>query len=570
MNVTPIARQATPWRINGSVLELVTRIWRDEHCSVSFLPDRTDLPLPEKLAETGDATVDAERRRESAKRRALVLKTNTELHSLRMAAKLKLDVAQVFRDDPFYFSYNLDFRGRAYPVSPHLSPLGDEVARGLLQFAEPKPLGPLGLRWLKVHLANLYGNDKVPFAERVRWSDAQLSSGRLRAIADDPMDPAVRSWWLAADKPLQLFAVARDVVAATEAADPAGFLSAVPVHQDGSCNGLQHYAALGRDSFGGAQVNLVPQELPGLPPADVYSSVLEVVKRRVVEDAAAGDDNAKIIDGLLKRKVVKQTVMTSVYGVTLIGAAEQIDNRLAELPQLKEYELRDRRKLAQYLSQITLRSLGEVFTGATSSMKWLAKIAKLVTSEGTSTLTWTTPLGLPVMQPYRVEVKEVVKTISQRMNFYDPTTEAAQKVDGRKQVAAFPPNFVHSLDSSHMLMTARVCRRAGVVFAAVHDSYWTHACDVSEMNHILREQFVELHKRELLQDLVDDLQNKHSCIDYKGSDCENWDPPQPASKKRDGKCAIEGCTRVRLEKAPLPATGDLDLKQVLTSEFFFA
>ena len=41
----------------------------------------------------------------------------------------------------------------------------------------------------------------------------------------------------------------------------------LPVHQDGSCNGLQHYAALGRDEAGGEQVNLMPRERPG----DVYT-----------------------------------------------------------------------------------------------------------------------------------------------------------------------------------------------------------------------------------------------------------------------------------------------------------
>ena len=37
--------------------------------------------------------------------------------------------------------------------------------------------------------------------------------------------------------------------------------------QDGSCNGLQHYAALGRDEKGGQAVNL----MPGPKPADVYT-----------------------------------------------------------------------------------------------------------------------------------------------------------------------------------------------------------------------------------------------------------------------------------------------------------
>ncbi len=52
-----------------------------------------------------------------------------------------------------YFPHNLDFRGRAYPMHPHLNHLGGDVNRGLLQFADAKPLGPSGLKWLKVSVS---------------------------------------------------------------------------------------------------------------------------------------------------------------------------------------------------------------------------------------------------------------------------------------------------------------------------------------------------------------------------------------------------------------------------------
>ena len=39
---------------------------------------------------------------------------------------------------------------------------------------------------------------------------------------------------------------------------------------------------------------------------------------------------AQIVDGLITRKVVKQTVMTSVYGVTFVGARQQILGRLTD------------------------------------------------------------------------------------------------------------------------------------------------------------------------------------------------------------------------------------------------
>ena len=39
------------------------------------------------------------------------------------------------------------------------------------------------------------------------------------------------------------------------------------------------------------------------------------------------------------------------------------------------------------------------------------------------------------------------------------------------------------------------------VITGVHDSYWTHACDVDEMNSILREKFVELYETPILENV---------------------------------------------------------------------
>lgn len=80
--------------------------------------------------------------------------------------------------------HNLDFRGRAYPIPPHLSHIGDDLCRGLLLFADPKPLGERGLWWLKIHLANLYGYDKASFQERADWV-----MERLDDIADSATNP---------------------------------------------------------------------------------------------------------------------------------------------------------------------------------------------------------------------------------------------------------------------------------------------------------------------------------------------------------------------------------------------
>ena len=43
---------------------------------------------------------------------------------------------------------------------------------------------------------------------------------------------------------------------------------------------------------------------------------------------------------------------------------------------------------------------------------------------------------------------------------------------------------------------------AGLTFASVHDSYWTHAGDVDIMNECIREQFIVLHSQPILERLL--------------------------------------------------------------------
>ena len=69
--------------------------------------------------------------------------------------------------------------------------------------------------------------------------------------------------------------------------------------QDGSCNGLQHYAALGRDKAGAESVNLAPFDVP----SDVYSDVVELVEKERQKDAQQGVEIAIVLDGFIKRKV---------------------------------------------------------------------------------------------------------------------------------------------------------------------------------------------------------------------------------------------------------------------------
>jgi DNA-directed RNA polymerase len=60
-----------------------------------------------------------------------------------------------------------------------------------------------------------------------------------------------------------------------------------------------------------------------------------------------------------------------------------------------------------------------------------------------------------------------------------------------------------------MLKSALECGKSGITFAAVHDSYWTHAGSIDSMNKILRDCFVDLHSFDLIQALRDEFKVRY-------------------------------------------------------------
>jgi DNA-directed RNA polymerase, mitochondrial len=97
-------------------------------------------------------------------------------------------------------------------------------------------------------------------------------------------------------------------------------------------------------------------------------------------------------------------------------------------------------------------------------------------------MAWITPLNLPVIQPYRRQARYAVKTVLQRVVL--AMNSDFLPVESRKQKSAFPPNFVHSLDATHMLLTSLRMKEKNLQFAAVHDSFWTHPCDALQLSKV--------------------------------------------------------------------------------------
>jgi DNA-directed RNA polymerase, mitochondrial len=168
-----------------------------------------------------------------------------------------------------------------------------------------------------------------------------------------------------------------------------------------------------------------------------------------------------------------------------------------------------------------------MFSGAHEIQEWLKECARRISkalpekeleknpvksNPSLTTVIWTSPLGLPVCQPYRKYDNKLISTIMSGIFLTNPNSLGP--VNSRKQMTAFPPNFIHSLDASHMLMSAIASHDAGLTFAAVHDSFWTHASDVDTMNYVLRDAFIKMHRGDLVQKLRDEFVERYKGFRY--------------------------------------------------------
>ncbi|KAL2070772.1 hypothetical protein VTL71DRAFT_13798 [Oculimacula yallundae] len=524
----------TPWRINQAVFDIMLDAWNSGEGIANMPPESPSFTLPPEPEPSSDPL---ERRRWIREIKSAENK-KSGMHSQRCFQNFQLEIARALRSEVFYFPHNVDFRGRAYPIPPYLNHIGADHCRGLLKFGEGKELGESGLRWLKIHVANVFGFDKASLSEREAFTSTNLE--KILETATNPLGGS--RWWLKAEDPWQFLAACIELKNALDTPDPTKFVSSLPVHQDGTCNGLQHYAALGGDSWGARQVNLEP----GDRPADVYTAVADLVKASIREDAANGDEQGLLLADKISRKVVKQTVMTNVYGVTFVGAKAQVRRQLqAAFPDLPKDGATSLGSLSAYVATKIFTALSTMFKGAHDIQYWLgdcatkistcltpeqmgrlesewprltaSKVPKTPTratgrykpatleemSQFKSSVIWTTPLHMPVVQPYRDSKTKIVTTNMQYINLSQP--HRSDPISKRKQLQGFPPNFIHSLDATHMLLSALRCDELGLSFAAVHDSFWTHASDVDTMNTVLRDAFIRIHSEDVVVRLRDEF-----------------------------------------------------------------
>jgi len=437
----------------------------------------------------------------------------------RMLVRLAL-ARDLSKQDFFYHVYTLDFRGRAYTACELLSPQSSDFDRGLIMFANRRELTPSGLYWLKINLANLFDQDKIPFSDRVKWVDDNWEM--LERIAEDPYS---NKEWVddskKKNKSFQRLAAVLDITAGDGC-------SSIPVQLDGKCNGNQHWSAIMKDP----KIAGLTSVSPNSKPQDLYQYVADITTDLCLKFRDSNEWFDLFLtqwNDAIDRKVTKRSTMCEPYGLTFYGIQRYIktEGHLDWIPKEK------RGAAITELSRAIKNSLDLSLSEPNKGKRYLKDIVSKA-NELNKHVVWTTPSGFKVVHHYnknktRRSLSKLYST--KELTFFVRTKD----VDERAALQAIAPNYIHSLDAAHMFNTLyRMLNNFIYDVCMIHDSYGCHANDVEKMRVFINEEFYYIHKDNQLEIFRKDIENQ-----------------------------------LGIKLPDVPKVGDFNISEVLKSNYFF-
>jgi len=482
--------QSTAWQIEPAVLELAQNLLKMKH--TSLVPEAGN-DVPPEFEFRGVSKKDMSEYQEQALKEwkitaRMIHDKNVSVRSNRIRFNQTIKLAGEYLENVIYFPHNVDSRGRVYPIPTVLNPQGDDLSKGVLRFAKAEVLTERGVHHLRLQLANKFGIDKESHKDRLDWVHAHEVD--IVRLAENPLDNL--DFLEESDSPYQFFAAC---VNYTKWYRNPSAPNHARVNKDGSCNGLQHFAAMTLDADMGKSVNLMPADAEDKPQS-VYKVVAEEVKRLTQE---SNEPMARQWERYWKKynasevdyKSMKRPVMTLPYSATAYSRREYIQEYLAG-NNGSEFFGDSFTEAVSFMVDVVTQAMHNRISGAMRVLDWLKNCGKLFLS-GHNVLEWKNLYGFPVrtykpdMRACTVYVQYLGKQIKYRMRLPKDTTNVQQCL------FAVAPNFVHSMDAQHLLMICNHLRRK-IPVHVVHDDVGCPANHGDVLNDVIRAYFCALYE----------------------------------------------------------------------------
>lgn len=447
-------------------------------------------------------------------------------HGRRLQYLMTLGVVNRMIDyDRFYYVYQLDYRGRVYPLTDFFNPQSKGYVKAMLEFSEGHYLDRVGIYWLKVHLANSYGLDKSPFAERIQWVEDNIRD--ILRCAKDPLDTI--GIWNIASSPFEFLAACMAIREHTK-----GNKVHLPIQLDAVNSGIQMYSGLLRDKEGAKSTCVVGSERADLyqEVADKtnyklssgrYPSAIYFTDKEGVQREVRTQEEARSLAGNFTRKMTKPNVMTVPYSVSLMGMQQQNWTVMDDMKLSgKAFWKGDEWVVNKLWTMTVHESIFEIVKGARAGQEYLKDVARLLTKPAL----WYTPIyDLPVLQPaYKTEDIRV-HTVFGKLLIQEFTNEVKRS----KQLSSIAANYIHSIDASILMY---VVDNIGEDIGTIHDCFLVHPNQGERVRDMYKEGYVKVMRADPLKMFSEELD-------------------------KEGKVEI-------------PYVGDLDLNEVYNSEYIIS
>jgi hypothetical protein len=455
---------------------------RFHHQHLAAINRLADVPLSVDQWTSGlvhSFAVEVRSHKDADRRRAYETQVERDLQTAGM----------MVRRGEFHNSYHIDSRGRLYADQAFNYAQRDSV-RSMFRFARGAKITGAGLQWLMIHVANCYGEGKLPYAGRIAWTTEHYDD--IERVANDPRGSF--DFWRNADKPFAFAAACRELVNVDT--NPKS-ITTLPIGFDHTASGLQHLTLIGMDETAAPLVNLVNCAAP----RDIYGELAERTTELFDDSPEANFwlERFKLLGRSNVRKLLKQPGMTFSYASTSRGNIRQIYDAHYDLidayQELGEDELPF--EMVRYLVDSFRTACAEMLPGPERTMGYIQSIVRAC-NKANRFMEWPTPSGLWVSNLYpKLHAPTVYLLDGVKNTIADgaiPNT-----INRRKTKSSAAANFVHSLDASHLARTINALAANEMDALCVHDCFAVLAPH-AEQFHITNREELALMYDEMFQD----------------------------------------------------------------------
>jgi DNA-directed RNA polymerase len=452
--------QKVAYTLNPFIVDVARTLMERGIAVGKFIPV-VETPLPPKPVDIAN---NAESRKDYRRRAAEAMNINSQQFKRSCRTRMTMNAVDVFEKyEKFHCPWSFDYRGRCYPIPAFLTPQDTDFGKSLLKFHQQALMTPDAEQWLAFQVATTAGLDKDTMEDRQKW--AKDNQWLIEAVATDPVGNL--STWEGMDEPWQFLAACDEYYHCVMLCDRN--YTNLPVAVDATCSGLQILAGLARDASTAKLVNV----LPGDKPQDAYKVIAEEAKPNIPDSVKPYCD----------RKLTKRTVMTVPYN------AKPYSNRgyIREALKDKGVEV-DKDDLTATVKAVR-DAMNVIVPGPMRVMKWIETEVSNAIDRGLKELTWVTPSGFVVTQKLmKKQIQRIELQLLGNCNIFIATGDK-NEVDKSHHKNATAPNLIHSLDASHLCLSAL---RFNAPLALIHDSVLCRATDMSVLSTIVRETYMYL------------------------------------------------------------------------------